>query len=430
MLHAIRIFCSVALLAVVQLLSSDQATAQDNVWRVGKVSGEAWITGSGVQQASLGGAAELKPGDTIRTGRNGRVLLVRGAETMLVSANSQVVVPTSSGSGRSTLIQQAGSVLLDVEKRNVQHFEVETPFLAAVVKGTQFRVTVTAAGARVDVTRGQVEVADFRSGQYALVQPGQAASVSGNGAAGLNLSGAGRFNAIQQGTPRAPSVRPVAVPRGGLSQPAGTSQQVRRVGGEEGAGRAVSASGGGVRIGSALGEVKVNVHAVTKGLSRGAGSDGAAASGRGKATVWATGELSPGGGAGNGQRADNSETGKSKADGAATAANAQANGKGASGTGNGGGGNIKLISGNAGNNGNGNGGGNAGGNGNGGNGNAGGNGNGNAGGNGNQGGGSNVVNVGLGLGNGLGLGLGLGNGNSGGNGNGGNNGNGNGNGRN
>lgn len=429
MLHAIRIFCSVALLAVVQLLSSDQATAQDNVWRVGKVSGEAWITGSGVQQASLGGAAELKPGDTIRTGRNGRVLLVRGAETMLVSANSQVVVPTSSGSGRSTLIQQAGSVLLDVEKRNVQHFEVETPFLAAVVKGTQFRVTVTAAGARVDVTRGQVEVADFRSGQYALVQPGQAASVSGNGAAGLNLSGAGRFNAIQQGTPRAPSVRPVAVPRGGLSQPAGTSQQVRRVGGEEGAGRAVSASGGGVRIGSALGEVKVNVHAVTKGLSRGAGSDGAAASGRGKATVWATGELSPNG-AGNGQRADNSEAGKSKADGAATAANAQANGKGASGTGNGGGGNIKLISGNAGNNGNGNGGGNAGGNGNGGNGNAGGNGNGNAGGNGNQGGGSNVVNVGLGLGNGLGLGLGLGNGNSGGNGNGGNNGNGNGNGRN
>ena len=115
MLHAIRIFCSVALLAVVQLLSSDQATAQDNVWRVGKVSGEAWITGSGVQQASLGGAAELKPGDTIRTGRNGRVLLVRGAETMLVSANSQVVVPTSSSSGRSTLIQQAGSVLRDVE---------------------------------------------------------------------------------------------------------------------------------------------------------------------------------------------------------------------------------------------------------------------------------------------------------------------------
>jgi hypothetical protein len=392
MLHAIRFFCSLALLASVQLLPG-QATAQDNVWRVGKVSGEAWITGSGVQQASLGGAAELKPGDTIRTGRNGRVLLVRGAETMLVSANSQVVVPTTSGSGRSTLIQQAGSVLLDVEKRNVQHFEVETPFLAAVVKGTQFRVTVTAAGARVDVTRGQVEVADFRSGQYALVQPGQAASVSGNGAPGLNLSGAGRLNAIQQGTPRTPSARPVAVPRGGLSQPAGSSQQVRRVGGEEGGGRAVSASRGGVRIGSALGEVKVNVHAVTKGLSRGTGSDGAAASGRGQATVWATGELSPGGSAGNGQRTDNSETGKGKADAATAvaAANAQANGRGASGADNSAG-KIKLLTGNGNSGGNGNG--NAGGNGNGnsggnGNSNAGGNGNGNSGGNGNSNAGGN-----------------------------------------
>jgi hypothetical protein len=393
MLHAIRFFCSLALLASVQLLPG-QATAQDNVWRVGKVSGEAWITGSGVQQASLGGAAELKPGDTIRTGRNGRVLLVRGAETMLVSANSQVVVPTTSGSGRSTLIQQAGSVLLDVEKRNVQHFEVETPFLAAVVKGTQFRVTVTAAGARVDVTRGQVEVADFRSGQYALVQPGQAASVSGNGAAGLNLSGGGRLNAIQQGTPRTPSARPVSVPRGGLSQPAGSSQQVRRVGGEEGGGRAVSASRGGVRIGSALGEVKVNVHAVTKGLSRSAGSDSAAASGRGRATVWATGELSPGGAAGNGQRSDNSETGKSKADVATAiaAANAQANGnngRGASGADNSAG-KIKLLTGTG--NASGNGSSNGGGNGNsnaGGNGNSGGNGNGNGGGNGNSNAGGN-----------------------------------------
>ena len=42
----------------------------------------------------------------------------------------------------TTIIQQAGSILLEVEKRNVKHFQVETPYLAAVVKGTQFRVTV------------------------------------------------------------------------------------------------------------------------------------------------------------------------------------------------------------------------------------------------------------------------------------------------
>ncbi len=73
----------------------------------------------------------------------------------------------------TTITQQAGSILLEVEKKNVKHFEVETPYLAAVVKGTQFRVTVSASGATVDVTRGQVEVSDFKSGQIAMVMPGQ-----------------------------------------------------------------------------------------------------------------------------------------------------------------------------------------------------------------------------------------------------------------
>ena len=120
----------------------------------------------------------LKPGDTIRTGRNGRVLLVRGEETILISPNSVVGVAAEKKDGLSTtILQQAGSILLEVEKRNVKHFEVETPYLAAVVKGTQFSVTVECRQApRVDVQRGQVEVSDFKSGQIAQVMPGQAAT--------------------------------------------------------------------------------------------------------------------------------------------------------------------------------------------------------------------------------------------------------------
>jgi hypothetical protein len=389
MLPAIRLLCAAALLAFAHGPGTSEALAQDNVWRVSKVSGEAWIGGSGVQPAALGSAATLNPGDMIRTGRNGRVLLVRGAETMLVSANSQISLPPSSSSGRSTtIIQQAGSILLDVEKRNVQHFEVETPFHAAVVKGTQFRVTVSGSSARVEVSRGQVQVADFRSGQFALVQQGQAARVSAGGAAGLSLSGAGKLGTIQQGTPRTPSVQPATVSRSeqaAVSRPASSND-----------GRAISVGGGTVRVGSALGEVKVNVQAVTRGLSRGAGQNVAA--GHSQATVWSTGELTPNGsGSGNSQRSNKANA----ADGANTAAtsgqgnanvqaNAQANGH-AGATGNaahivkiaGGNGNAGG-SGNSGGNGNGNSGGNGNGNAGGnGNGNAGGNGNGNAGGNGN-----------------------------------------------
>ena len=130
---------------------SSALAAEDGVWRVSKSSGDVWMTTSGAQPASLRQEEILKPGDTIRTGRNGRVLLVRGEETILVSPNSVIGLPAEKKEGLSTTImQQAGSILLEVERRNVKHFEVETPYLAAVVKGTQFRVSVNAAG-----TRGQ-----------------------------------------------------------------------------------------------------------------------------------------------------------------------------------------------------------------------------------------------------------------------------------
>src|SRR6185503_10903504 len=104
----------------------------------------------------------------------------------------------------TTITQQAGVILLDVEKRNVPHFEVETPYLAAVVKGTQFRVSVEKGTSRVAVLRGQVQVADFKSGQNVLVMPGQVARTSGQATGGLMLSGQGRLNTIERGAPRTP----------------------------------------------------------------------------------------------------------------------------------------------------------------------------------------------------------------------------------
>src|SRR5262245_44344452 len=117
--------------------SVGSALADDaSPWRVSKSSGEVWMTTSAVQEASLTNEATLKPGDTIRTGRNGRVLLTRGEETMLVSPNSVIALPEHQRDGLSTtIIEQAGSVLIQAEKRNVKHFQVETPYLAAVVKG-------------------------------------------------------------------------------------------------------------------------------------------------------------------------------------------------------------------------------------------------------------------------------------------------------
>jgi len=321
--------------------------AEGGTWSVSKSSGEVWITNGEVQQASLNPADNLKPGDIIRTGRNGRVLLVRGEESILVAPNSVVGLPAEQKEGLSTtIVQQAGSILLEVEKRNVKHFEVETPYLAAVVKGTQFRVSVGATSTSVDVMRGQVEVTDFKSGQIAQVMPGQKATAFERDKPGLSLSGSGTFNPIEQGKPRPTSVNRIPVPKGGLSAPryAANGQRIH-----------AQSMHGKLRISSTLGEVKLDFRKVTHGLARGSSASSYAASRNTDSnTVWNSSTTTSGTTAVSSTTSAASNSLSSASSVAATVAAATNAGSTNSGNGNGSGANGN------GNNGNGNGNGNGG----------------------------------------------------------------------
>ena len=211
-------FVSLLLMTFVNFCMVASAIAEDGVWHVTKSSGDASVTTAAALQSALTEGVMVKSGDNVRTGPTGRVLLKRGEETILISPNSAIGIPAENKTGLSTtIIQQAGSILLEVEKRNVKHFAVVTPYLAAVVKGTQFRVTANQNESRVEVFRGQVEVQDFRSGQYAMVNPNQVAMVSAQGTAGLFLGGSGILNPIQLGTPRSTSVNPAPAANEGHS---------------------------------------------------------------------------------------------------------------------------------------------------------------------------------------------------------------------
>ncbi|MDR3465179.1 MAG: FecR family protein [Xanthobacteraceae bacterium] len=266
-------FRAAAAAAVLFLAAAGGAAAADGgSWSVSKATGSVWIVADGAEPASLGPASELKPGDAIRTGANGRVLLTRGEESILIAPNSAVTIPSAPDKGlQTTILQQAGSILLEVEKKNVQHFEVATPTLAAVVKGTRFRVTVGPAGTSVAVLRGQVEVADFRSGEIAQVHPGQAAT-SRDDHGGLTLSGAGPFDPIAHGPSRTPAIERLTVPKGGLTAPRNADAGHHVISFHRGGANGGTALGGahhGIRIAAALGEVRLNVHQVTHGLVRG-----------------------------------------------------------------------------------------------------------------------------------------------------------------
>ena len=207
------------LLALVALAATG-AFARADEWQVAKATGEVWITSATAQSVSLTTSSVLRPGEKIQTGKNGRVLLTRGAETILIAPNSLIGLPAPQTPDRTTtILQQAGSIVLEVEKRNVEHFEVETPFLAAVVKGTRFKVDVGQYGADVRVLSGSVNVSSFKSGQFALVSAGQEARVAAFGRGNLTLGGSGPIGPVLKGAPRSPTLQRVPVPAKGFNLP-------------------------------------------------------------------------------------------------------------------------------------------------------------------------------------------------------------------
>ncbi len=363
-------------LALLFLLSTAPALAED--WVISKISGEAWITDSNAPAVAATSGMTIPDGATFSTGRNARAKLERGAETILVSPNSVITPRQSSFSGTTTILHQVGRIELDVEKRNVKHFAVETPFLAAVVKGTHFTVTVSSRAAEVQVERGLVEVSALTSGEVTDVAPGQKASVSISTSKGLQVGGKGKLPEVRRGPVRSPQVESIT-PQPAKDRPlinyGNKNGSVDKDGTENGGGKGAGAGG------SANGS---NAGGHGGGSGKGTkGNEGPASSGGGGKTN--KGGSGDGGNDGSGKGSSSNNDGGSANNGGPS--NSGGNGGNAGGSGSGsGGGSIGGGSGGAGNGNSGNGGSNVGGSG-GGNGNAGGNGgnNGNAGGSGGNG---------------------------------------------
>jgi hypothetical protein len=194
----------------IALLSQPSWAAES--WRIIKLSGQAWVTSPQSQRTDLSVGAELPFGATLFTGERSRVMIVRGADNILVGPKSILAVRSEpSGGVTTTVLERAGTAHFDVEKQNSQHFSVETPLLAAVVKGTSFTVSVSSNNANVAVARGEVEVASLSTGQTASIAPGQKAAVNAHRwGGGLRLSGLGSMPSITRGLPRPPLVSPLS----------------------------------------------------------------------------------------------------------------------------------------------------------------------------------------------------------------------------
>lgn len=134
----------------------------------------------------------------IRTTATGHVTFTRGTETIDVGPKTQLQIFDKGGAKPFTTVKQySGSISVVADIRNVQHFGVDTPLLAAVVKGTRFTVTASKSASAVSVRRGHVAVEDLHNHHHVLLSAGQMATIDTVKTQGdIAVSGSGKLPAV------------------------------------------------------------------------------------------------------------------------------------------------------------------------------------------------------------------------------------------
>lgn len=165
---------AIAFIALGALTS--QAFAHDgHAWKLSKINGKAWVEVSGREPIAVMRNQYLYPGQELRTANRTRLLLTRGKERIQVGSNTTISLPPADQvePGHTIINQRSGTIHLAVDKKNVKHFAVHTPYMVAAVKGTQFTVSLDEDSANLRVHEGIVEVTNKTSDEVTDVTAGQ-----------------------------------------------------------------------------------------------------------------------------------------------------------------------------------------------------------------------------------------------------------------
>jgi hypothetical protein len=123
------------------------------------VRGDVTLTQRGKSQKPRVGT-KVTPPASVFTGVDSSVELRQGHTTVAVSANTTLDIPSSglADSRIERIVQSRGSAFYRVGKRASQKLRVETPYLVAVVKGTQFNVVVQPDNTTIALFEGELEI--------------------------------------------------------------------------------------------------------------------------------------------------------------------------------------------------------------------------------------------------------------------------------
>jgi hypothetical protein len=173
-MHSSNIARALGGAALVWLSLAAAAAADD--WVVDRLRGQVLVKTNGIWQ-------ELARGDVvsddspIKSLEGTRVTFARGVERIELSGATEIRIFDRHGELMTTVMQAYGTVTVEAERRNIQHFSIQTPYLAAVVKGTRFTVVSDETQSNVAVSRGLVQVQDYEHDRATDISPGQTATV-------------------------------------------------------------------------------------------------------------------------------------------------------------------------------------------------------------------------------------------------------------
>jgi FecR-like protein len=122
--------------------------------------------GGDVDFTMAGNSVQASPNDTVLlparivTGHDGSVGLTQAGTNVSVANDSDVEIPSEAVDGNliARMVQHRGNVFYDVAPRDLGKLRVETPFLVAVIKGTQFNVAVDDQGTTISLFEGSLEI--------------------------------------------------------------------------------------------------------------------------------------------------------------------------------------------------------------------------------------------------------------------------------
>ncbi|HKI81146.1 MAG TPA: FecR family protein, partial [Pseudodesulfovibrio sp.] len=159
-------------------ISAAHAGGAHQTWTVVEASGTVHIKSAAGADLGARAGTRLHTPFKIVTGAKGRAVISHGQDRVTVGPDSRSTVaqPTPSKTGLVTRIKEMlGSVLYHVQHRPHGDFQVDTPYLVSVVKGTTFNVHVTPDASTVALVEGKLWVYTPNGKFQRMLTPGQAA---------------------------------------------------------------------------------------------------------------------------------------------------------------------------------------------------------------------------------------------------------------